>query len=378
MYRGRRGTRVDWALWRVGRLKLLYILRGGRHARLALPDGQYPDEFFYGYRQLARRPGWQVELRERATTWAPGRALQRLVHAVTYLSPDFGGARELDRALLSRYDAIISTSEPVLMMLALRRRSRSAGARLVLILMGAEKRIERSRVPGVTRRVLRWALGAMDAIIVVGEGERGYVLEEGLSAPGRVHVVPFGVDTAFWTPEPGGEEGPILAVGNDDGRDYELLLRSIGSHALRIHTRLPVGALPPNVEVTGGSWQEAGLSDEQLRGLYRASRFVVVPLRDSVQPQGQSVALQAMACGKAVLLSRTRGLWGRGAMRHGENCHLVPPSDGEALRAAIERLSADAAYRDALGSAARRTVEEHFTSDRMATEIATVIEGSRL
>ena len=298
------------------------------------------------------------------------------MHAFSHLSPDFGGARELDRALLARYDAIISTSEPVLMMLALRRRTASTGARLVLILMGAEKRVERSRVPGVTKRLLRWALGAMDAIIVVGEGERGYVVAEGLSAPERVHLVPFGVDTAFWTPGPGGPEGPILAVGNDDGRDYELLLRAIGPHPLRLHTRLPVSALPPNVELTGGSWQEATLSDVQLRGLYQASRFVVVPLRDSVQPQGQSVTLQAMACGKAVILSRTRGLWGGVAMRHAENCHFVAPGDGEALRAAIERLSSDVAYRAALGSAARRAVEEHFTSDRMAMEIGSVIEST--
>jgi glycosyltransferase involved in cell wall biosynthesis len=371
------GTRVNWALWGIRRLKLLYILRGGRAERLALPDGRYPDEFFYGYRQLARRSGWQVELRERATTWAPGRALQRFVHAFTHLSPDFGGARELDRALLSRYDAIISTSEPVLMMLALRRRSRDAGARLVLILMGAEKRIERSRVPGVTRRVLRWALGAMDAIIVVGEGERGYVLDAGLSAPDRVHVVPFGVDTAFWTPEAGGQEGPVLAVGNDDGRDYELLLRAIGPHPLRLHTRLPVGNLPSNVTLSGGTWQDGALSDEGLRDLYRACRFVVVPLRDSTQPQGQSVTLQAMACGKAVVLSRTRGTWGSGLIRHGENCHLVATGDAAGLREAIETLSADAAYRERLGAAARLTVQAHFTSGRMAEEIAAVVQATR-
>jgi glycosyl transferase family 1/glycosyl transferase family 4 len=371
------GTRVNWALWRIGRLKLLYILRGGRAERLALPDGQYPDEFFYGYRQLARRPGWQVELRERATSWAPGRALQRLVHAFTHLSPDFGGARELSPAMLSQYDAVISTSEPVLMMLALRRRSRGAGARLVLILMGAEKRIERSRVPAVTRRVLRWALGQMDAVIVIGEGERGYVLDEGLTTPERVHLVHFGVDTGFWTPKSGEVEGPILAVGNDDGRDYALLLRSIGPHPLRLHTRLPVGNVPSNVTLSGGTWQDAALSDEALRDLYRACRFVVVPLRDSTQPQGQSVTLQAMACSKAVVLSHTRGTWGSGLIRHGENCHLVEAGDAAGLREAIETLSADAAYRERLGAAARLTVQEHFTSGRMAEEIATVVQATR-
>lgn len=299
------------------------------------------------------------------------------MHAFTHLSPDFGGARDLDRALLERYDAIISTSEPVLMMLALRRRAAKSGARLVLILMGAEKRIERSRSPGVTKRMLRWALRAMDAVIVVGEGERAYVVEEGLGVPERVHLVHFGVDTAFWTPGPGGSEEPILAVGNDDGRDYELLVRAAGTRPLRIHTRLPLGSVPPSVTVTGGSWQDAALSDLALRDLYRACPFVVVPLRESSQPQGQSVTLQAMACGKAVVLTRTRGMFGGSLVRHGENGHLVPSGDLGALREAIDRLGSDAAYRERLGAAARRTVEEHFTSDRMAEEIGAIVQAGR-
>jgi glycosyltransferase involved in cell wall biosynthesis len=359
-------------------LRLLYILRGGRAERLALDAGSYPDEFFYGFPQLARRPGWQAELRERRNPWTPGVVLQRLVHRLTHLSPDFGGARELGREMLRGYDVIVSTVEPVLMMLALRRRDPAVDARLVLILMGAEKRIERSRLPSLTRRLLRRGLAQMAAVIVLGEGERDYLLAQRLAGPERLHLVHFGVDIGFWTPAGSApaRDAPLLSLGNDDGRDYELLLRSIGDHPLHVHTRLPLdrGGLPPSVEVTAGSWQDAALSDLQLRALYQGSRFVIVPLRESVQPQGQSVTLQAMACGKAVLLSRTRGLWGEGLMRHGENCHLVPPGDAAALRDAIDRLAGDAAYRDALGAAARRTVEEHFTSDRMADEIATIVE----
>jgi len=355
-------------------MKLLYILLGGRAERLRLPEGRYPDELFYGYRQLARRPGWNVELKERRNTWRPGLAAQRLLHAVTHLSPDFGAAPELSRALLRDYDAIVSTSEPVLMMLALRKRDAQAGARLVLILMGAEKRIQRSAVPPLTRRFLRWGLGRMDAVIVLGRGEQDYLRAERLIVPERVHLVPFGVDTRFWTPGPAGDAGSILAVGNDDGRDYRLLLEAIGTHPLRLHTRLPVDTrLAPGVTVTGGSWHDAALSDEELRDLYRASRFVVVPLRESSQPQGQSVTLQAMACGKAVVVSRTRGLWNTDVMRHGENCHLVPSGDLGALRQAIDDLAADPAYAARLGAAARRTVEQHFTSDAMAERIAAIV-----
>jgi glycosyltransferase involved in cell wall biosynthesis len=39
-----------------------------------------------------------------------------------------------------------------------------------------------------------------------------------------------------------------------------------------------------------------------------------------------------MACGKAVILSDTAGLWDREQMRHGEICYLVRPGDPAAMR----------------------------------------------
>lgn len=361
--------------------RLLYILPGGRAERLQLGDGQFPDEFFYGYRQLARRDGWQAELMTRDFHSYIGLGFQKLLHWLTYLSPDFSNAAALSVALLRRFDAIVSMSEPVLLMLALRKQHRRDGAGLVLIQMGADKRIERSRFPAATRHMLTWLYGKLDAVIVIGEGEREYLLQQGMVASDRLHLVQFGVDVKFWTPaEAIGEKEYLLAIGNDDGRDYETLLKAIGPHPLHLHTARPLNEalLPPNVVRTRGDWRGRALSDQELRDLYRESRFVVTPLHDSAQPQGQSVTLQAMACGKAVILSRTRGLWSRELMRHLHNCYLVPSGDIAALRAAIDRLDQDEELRVRLGLAARHSVEQHFSSDLMAERIGEVISGLRV
>ena len=359
--------------------RLLYILPGGRAERLQLGAGNFPDEFFYGYHQLARQEGWETELMTRSFVSPAGLWLQKIVHWFTNLSPDFSNASALTGERLCRHDAIVSINEPVLLMLALRKRHVADGAALVLIMMGAEKRIERSRLPGMTCRMLRWLFTRLEAIIVIGEGERDYLLSQGLADPDRLHLVQFGVDTGFWTAkEPAQTKDYILAIGNDDGRDYETLLNAIGSHTLRLHTARPLpGELPPNVAHTKGDWAGRALSDGQLRDLYRGSRFVVTPLYDSVQPQGQSVTLQAMACGKAVILSRTRGLWSRELMQHLHNCYLVPPGDVAALRAAIDRLDQDEELRAGLGRAARRSVEQHFSSNMMAERIGKVLLGLR-
>lgn len=359
--------------------RLLYILPGGRAERLQLGPGEFPDEFFYGYCQLARREGVTAEIMTRAFTSFTGLCLQKAVHWLTNLSPDFSDASALTGERVCRHDAIVSMSEPVLLMLALRKRHVVDGAALVLIMMGAEKRIERSRLPGMTCRILRWLFTQLGAIIVIGEGERDYLLSRRLADPDRLHLVQFGVDTGFWTVKESAQtKNYILAIGNDDGRDYETLLSAIGSHTLRLHTARPLpGELPPNVAHTKGDWAGRALSDEQLRDLYRGSRFVVTPLHDSAQPQGQSVTLQAMACGKAVILSRTRGLWSRELMQHLHNCYLVPPGDVAALRAAIDHLDRDEELRASLGQAARRSVEQHFSSDMMAEGIGKVLLGLR-
>ena len=125
---------------------------------------------------------------------------------------------------------------------------------------------------------------------------------------------------------------------------------------------------------TKGDWIGQALSDAALRELYQASRFVVIPLKESSQPQGQSVALQAMACGKAVILSRTRGLWSKDLMKHLENCYFVPAGSVSALQEAIDHLSRDTALCARLGHAARASVERHFSSDLMAKQIAAILE----
>ncbi len=357
----------------------MYVVRAGRLARLSQPEGSYPDEMFYGYVQLARRPGVSASLIERASPSAVGRLAQRFVHSLLNLSPELGNLRALDRGLLDRYDAVVSVHEPVLLTLALRKAH--GGAALVPIFIGGEKRLSRSRIPALTRRWLRFLFARSAAIIVVGEGERDYLLREKLAPAERVHVVQFGVDERFWAPADADsgiptERQSILAVGNDDGRDYETLLQAIGEHPLRVHTQLPIDAklLRPNIMRTSGDWHGQALSDLELRDLYRAAHFVVTPLYESAQPSGQSVTLQAMACGKAVVLSQTRGLWSSAGMRHMENCVLVPPGDVAALRQSLDLVASDASLRERLGRAARECVERHFTSAAMADQIALVIE----
>ena len=80
---------------------------------------------------------------------------------------------------------------------------------------------------------------------------------------------------------------------------------------------------------------------------------MVVPVKDVPQPSGQSVTLQAMATGRAVVLSRTRGLWAPAELRDGGNVMLVPPADPVELAHTVNLLLDDRARATALGEAAQ-------------------------
>ena len=75
-------------------------------------------------------------------------------------------------------------------------------------------------------------------------------------------------------------------------------------------------------------------------------------------------AMEAAACGRAMVLSDIRGC--REIGTHDEHLVLVPPRDVDALRAALARLVDDRATRDRLGAAAAARASTAFDQRRVA------------
>lgn len=224
-------------------------------------------------------------------------------------------------------------------------------------------------VRGLVRTLITRSLGGLDHAFFFGPADRQVAIDRyGMTAE-RSSVIPFGVDTMFWRPLPDQKEADfIVAVGQDRNRDYDLLAAAPGSHPTRIVTRQKI-LVPPgatHIETsTGDFFGSDSITDKGLRQLYNTARAVVVPIKDVYQPSGYSVTLQAMSCGRPVILSKIRGLWAPDLLKHNENCVLVPPGDPAALGAAIARIRADAPLAARLGRAARETAVAHFGLDKI-------------
>ena len=161
----------------------------------------------------------------------------------------------------------------------------------------------------------------------------------------KVKYLPFGVDQEFWFPnlKTNKSESYVLAVGNDLARDWDLLISSWekGFPKLKIVSSLPINTLRKNIEVIKGNWHSETLNDLEMRDLYGNSEFIIIPLKETFQPSGQSTCLQAMSCSKAVVITKIKGIWDENLMKHKENIFFIRSGSELDLKNSIKSLVSD-------------------------------------
>ncbi len=231
----------------------------------------------------------------------------------------------------------------------------------------------------------------------------------------KLHVVPKPVDERFWAIAPPSEENVICAVGWE-ARDFVTLLAAV--EGLDVELTVAVGmiemvvtgstdsspdrgqvptdqdrlaVLAPWKRTYGYTLQEAWLrrmqeegpppnvtiayqlSARELRTLYSRSRLVVVPLHDVDTNCGVTTVTEAMAMGRAVVVTRTTGQ--NDIITDGEEGIYVPPGDVDSMRSAIAGLLADPAEAGRMGRAGRALVERHHTMAAFVDLLRPILEA---
>ncbi len=337
-------------------MRIAFIYLRGRCARLAeLARGEVPSEFFYGAKELADA-GHTIEhfeLAEQSSTRRLAAALDLLRRA--YLTPPkmFGHTLASAWALaprLNEFDCVVATVGHHAFALA----ACAAAGRLRTPIVAIQCGLLHHRYSAPRRAITRALMNRMHSVFF-GQAEHAPTAELLHPDPARLSVNQFGVDPHFWSPG-GAREDFVLAIGNDPRRDYPTLLAAAGeiSVPIRMVTRLPLPEkLPANVTVLRGSWHDRAISDADIRALYRRAACVVTPLHESLQPSGQSVTLQAMACEAPAVLTQTSGLWNPDALRDCENIVLVPPANPHGLARTVRGLIEDRARAERTSSSTR-------------------------
>jgi glycosyltransferase involved in cell wall biosynthesis len=286
-------------------------------------------------------------------------------------------AREIQR-LHTEYDAILTWGEKLSLAMLMQQQLASVSKPHIAMMYQFEK--TNIRVP------LNVLKGNLHAVVTWSSVQRRALIERIRFPRERVYLIRHYVDQVFYTPRVV-EEDMICAVGAEM-RDYATLFEAIRGTDLRCHIatdhvripgrfrllndrRVPIGNIGARADT---HITEGRMSLTELRDLYARSRFVVVPLLPSDTDNGVTVILEAMAMGKPVICSRTRGQVD--VIQEGVTGLYVPTGDAAALRTAMLSLWSEPQRAQQMGRNARAFVEKYHTLEKFTSTARSAAEAS--
>lgn len=202
--------------------------------------------------------------------------------------------------------------------------------------------------------------------IFIGKGEFLEAQRQNIKIKSKFVYMPFSVDTNFWSPPPNHnfkDNNEILFVGNDGKRDYKLLLKiaeTLEDFNFTIITNQIKNCELENVNLVQGNWGKGILTDQQMKKFYQNSLITIIPIRETFQPSGQSVALQSIACGTPVLISKTSGFWDKDLFKDGDNIFFVTKNNTNSWEVEINKLYKNQSALESCSLSGIKTVKEHL------------------
>lgn len=314
-------------------------------------------------------------------------ALRGLNHisGAEYITVGDSGIPRLIQALclvphLLRYDVVVAQDELLLgYVVSVCARIFRLRTRWMYVAMASSTLMWRHAAHPVRLFLLRTFWASYFRIICISSGQREDFVRLGI-ARRRLAFVPFGVDAHFFQPtDASREEGLIVSVGRDTGRDYAMLFAAAERSG---HAFVVIAArknIPPGMPVPANVSVLYDRSYAEIRDLFARARLVVVASKDMRVPEGsdcsgQTVILDALVAGKAVIA--TYRPWIADYLVAGEDLAVVPAGDPEALAREIDALWHDAEKRKRLAASGHAKTIARYTTEQFAGALRALMDSA--
>ncbi len=230
------------------------------------------------------------------------------------------------------------------------------------------------RVKNIIALVLFHVLD-IDKIICLSHMQKKKLIQTMGVSEGKVTFIPLGLQIDTKKCNNVSTKRYIFSAGRY-GRDFETLISAIRNS--KIPTVIIIGKDPfndkslqkipplPNITV----YYE--LPYEEYLNILRRSIFVVLPLKYTQYPIGQTVLLDAMANGKAIIVTSVPAILDYVAGNF-KDVILVKPYDTEELRKRIDYLIENPKYIRKLGYISKQRFNRKFASFEMVKRIKEVL-----
>ena len=117
------------------------------------------------------------------------------------------------------------------------------------------------------------------------------------------------------------------------------------------------------------------MSDSGLKEKYLDSSLTIIPLKESFQPSGQSVALQSMSLGIPVMITRTKGFWDSDSFIDNQHIIFVNKNDINDWAKKIRTLLTEKERMEKISLEGKRLIFEEYNLNVFSSNLNKIING---
>ncbi len=216
------------------------------------------------------------------------------------------------------------------------------------------------------KKLSRIFFKSVDYLFFISKNEKIYYENIYPEFTKKFKYIPFSIDLDFWKYKKNETvRDKILFLGSDSKRDY-IFLEQLIKHMpekkfLVVSSNKDLNFTDySNVDHFNSNYENQILTDLELKKLMDSAFVSIIPIVNSLQPSGQSVALQSMAMKIPVMITNSDGFWDLDNLVNNKNIVLLKENNIELWKNSIEKLENNLKYKNYLIKNASLTLEEYF------------------
>ncbi len=354
--------------------RITFVFQSGRIQRLNGEEQFYSKEFFYAFHNFRKEFSAVNIIEFKDSNKVTQKIIKKISEILRYLTTipfyfekiinieNFKIFQNSQHIIFTN-QRVAFTSLPLLQIVKLFNKDLQSSVFIMGLFVNQSNNIIRIKLRKIFINLL---LRKVTNIIFLGLGEYKFANINYKKYSHKYTFLPFPIDIDFWKSSiDKSTNNKILFIGNDGKRDYEKVVSIANSMKnfsfIFVSNNINKNKLLyDNVEIYKGSWAENKITDIEIKNIYEESFLTIIPLIESNQPSGQSVALQSMAVGVPVLISKTSGFWDLEKFEHNRNIVFIENDGIDSWIDQIIKLRNNPNAIDNITDNAFKTLEENY------------------
>lgn len=363
---------------------ITFAFQSGRKKRLEDPNSTYAHDFFYTY-HIFKKNFNNVNIIE--FTDSNNYLIKKVFQFIRYLTTIPFYTEKIkykkNKEIIQKTTHLICTNQRVAFSLLpyVLKNCLNKKIKISIFIMGLFLDQKRHFIRRILRHSLIFCLcGLIQNLFFLSKNEMKFAKSKFPRYAHKFHFIPFAVDVDFWKPNLSfNQKEYLLFIGNDEKRDFEFV-KKLSKRMDQFKFILISNFLnskdfefSKNIQVINGKWSDDTISDVELRSIYDKSILSLIPLLDSHQPSGQSVALQSMSMKVPVIITETVGFWEKEKFENNKNIFFMKENNLENWEIMIKKLIENKELLKSVAYKGNETVLENYNLDNFYKKIVEII-----